>query len=193
MKTLSKNLVLIFILMFYSCSKVKETKDETIRKLKTKTTETSKKVWKKGVEKMFEYSTFTIDTKFEDIYGKDTGINIQNESGKQIEYVGGFYQCFFKYNSDKKSVLNFLDSLKTNKPEISDKEYLITDKQMINEKLNFIKSKFPEIYNQLSFFTEFEKKNDIEYYSINKYLHFNIIIYDKLNNQIYHFVENYKD
>ena len=61
------------------------------------------------------------------------------------------------------------------------------------EKLNFVKSKFPEIYEQINFFTDFEKEKYLEYYQINKYPHSNILIFSKENGKIYHFVENYQD
>lgn len=185
--------VLAVLLFFFSCSKIEEKKNVIIEKTKNKATETSIKVWKKGVDKLFEFSTTIKPAKFEDIYGKNTGIEIKNESGKQIEYIGNFYNCFFKYNANIEDVLKFLDNLETSHPEISDEKYKVSDKYLIDEKLSFLETKFPDIISQIVFFTEFDKKKNLEYYSINKYPYSNIIIYDKLTNTIYHFVENYQE
>lgn len=57
-------------------------KNNSVKKIKNKTVEASKKVWKKGVEKMVETTTSINPTKFEDVYGKNTGIEIKNEIGK---------------------------------------------------------------------------------------------------------------
>lgn len=45
---------------------------------------------------MVETTTSINPTKFEDVYGKNTGIEIKNEIGKRIELTGNFYQCFLK-------------------------------------------------------------------------------------------------
>ena len=193
MKTAYLKTISAILLVFFSCSKFEEKKNDLLQKSKNKLTNTSEKVWKKGVEKAFEYSTEISTTNFEDIYGKNSNISIKNQSGKRIEYIGNFYQCFLKYDADKNEILNFLNSLKTNHPEISDKKHSIIDNQLINEKLNFVKSKFPEIYEQINFFTYFEKEKYLEYYQINKYPHSNILIFSKENGKIYHFVENYQD
>ncbi|MCA4782564.1 hypothetical protein IF125_09830 [Empedobacter stercoris] len=84
-------------------------------------------------------------------------------------------------------------NLETTHLDISNKEILSTNNEMIVEKLNFIKIKFPEIYKQLVFFIDFDNKEELEYYSIGKYPYYNLIIYDKLNDYFYHFVENYQD
>ncbi len=189
--TLSKIFPIILIIIF-SCSKVDEVKNNAVTKIKNKTTETSEKVWKKGVEKVFEFTTIIKPIKFEDIYGKNTGIETNNEVGKRIEFAGNFYQCFLKYNYNKEKILEFLDNLKTNHPEISDEKHSKTDKQMLEEKLKFLESKFPDIYEEISFFTAVKNNKNLEYYYINKYPNSNIIIYDKSDNLIYHFVENYR-
>lgn len=192
MKTVYINIFSLIFITFSSCSKIKSEKNILIHKTKNKISKTSDKVWKKSVEKTFEYSTTIENSKIENIY-RSNDFEIQNEEGKKIEYIGNFYQCFYTYNGNINKVLEFLDNLQTKHPEISSKEYSISDNKMINEKLKFIKSKFPKLFAQLNFFTEFENEKNLTFYHIDKYPNSNIIILNNVNGKIYHFIENYKD
>jgi len=187
------NFFLMISLMFFSCSKMEKTKDNLVQKTKEKTSKISKKVWQRGVEKVFEYSTDVKPSKFEDVFGNHSDLGIKNQEGKQIEYIANFHQYFFRYTAEKDKILQFLNRLKTSHPEISDKKYSISNEQIIDEKLKFISIKFPNIYKKLVFFREFENKEGLEYYTIDRYPYSNIIIYDKKNDIIYHFVENYQE
>lgn len=185
-------LFLVLILVFFSCDKIQHKEKELVRNAKDKVSETTKKVYKKSIDKIFEYSTQTKPANFDSIY-KSTGIKIENEKGLKIEYISDFYQYFLKYKGNKVEILNYLSHLKTEHAEISDTNYMETDDKGMTEKLDFIKSKFPDLYSELTFFTEFKNKSNLKYYTISKYPYSNIIIYDKINNNIYHFIENYKD
>lgn len=187
------NLFLLLMFWNFSCSKIDEVKDKTVQKVKSKASTTTEVVWKKGVDKLFQSTTSINSIRLENIYTQRIEFEIKNQEGLKIDFLGGFYQCFFKYQSDKNDLFKFLNNLETTHPDISDKVILSTNKEVIVEKLNFVKTKFPEIYNQLNFFTDFEIQEDLEYYSIGKYPHYNIIIYDKLNDNFYHFIENYQD
>ncbi|MFC6268070.1 hypothetical protein [Frigoriflavimonas asaccharolytica] len=164
-----------------------------IQKLKNEASNAGTILWKKSVEKLFSSSTTVDSVKLENIFTEKITFTVKNEQGKRIEFLGGFYQCFIIYDAEKENVLEYLNNLKTYHPEISDESYTFTDQQMIEEKLNFIKSKFPDIYQELGFFTTFRDENTLEYYSINRYPYANILIFDKTNNKIYHFIENYQD
>lgn len=183
----------MILLTPYSCSKMEKTKNDLAQKTKSKVYKASKIVWKKSIEKLFEHTTIIKPSKFEDIFRKNTDLEIKNQKGKEVEYVANFHQYFFKYTAEKDKLLQFLDNMKSTRPEISDQKHSTSDKQIIDDKLHFIKSKFPDIYRELAFFREFESKDGLEYYSVNKYPYSNIIIYDKMNNVIYHFVENYQN
>ncbi|MFV0144192.1 hypothetical protein OBK02_02150 [Empedobacter falsenii] len=188
-----KNIFLLLFLIVFSCSKIEEVKDKTVQKVKNKASTTTEVLWKKGVDILFQNTTSINTIRFENIYPQRVEFEIKNQEGLKIDFLGGFYQCFFKYKSDKNELFNFLNNLETTHPDISNKEILSTNNEMIVEKLNFIKIKFPEIYKQLVFFIDFENKEELEYYSIGKYPYYNLIIYDKLNDYFYHFVENYQD
>ncbi|HAR72794.1 MAG TPA: hypothetical protein DCR77_05230 [Flavobacteriaceae bacterium] len=188
-----KNIFLLFFFIIFSCSKIDEVKDNTIQKVKNKASTTTEVVWKKSVDKLFQNTTAINSIKLGEVYDKGLIFEIKNQKGVKIDFLGGFYQCFFKYQSDKNDLFKFLNDLKTDKADISDNELMKTNEVTILEKINFIKSKFPEIYNKLDFFTEFNNIGELEYYQIAKYPHYNILIYDKSNNTFYHFVENYQD
>ena len=190
---LMKNIFLLFFFIIFSCSKIDEVKDNTIQKVKNKASTTTEVVWKKSVDKLFQNTTAINSIKLGEVYDKGLIFEIKNQKGVKIDFLGGFYQCFFKYQSDKNDLFKFLNDLKTDKADISDNELMKTNEVTILEKINFIKSKFPEIYNKLDFFTEFNNIGELEYYQIAKYPHYNILIYDKSKNTYYHFVENYQD
>lgn len=183
---------ILIILLFSSCSQKEKSKDNLTQKTKNKISEVYRDIQKEGRERIFEYSTTVQSSKIEDIYGNDIGFEIKNQEGKRIEYIANFQQSFFKYIAKKEELFKFLDELKTTHPEISDKKFSISDARIIDEKLKFINSKTPNIYKELQFFTEFYQKEELQYFKINKYPYSNIIICDKNNDTIYHFVENYQ-
>lgn len=195
MKSQLSSSVLIILMILFSCSKskIEKVKDNLVQRTTNKINETGNNMRKNAVEKVFEYTTTIKSSRFEDIYGKNSSVKIKNQEGIQIEYIADFYQCFFRYTTKKEKLLIFLDNLDTTRPEISDKKHSASDIQIIDEKLAFLHSKFPDLYKKLGFFTEFYEKKNLQYYKINKYPYSNIIIYDKKNETIYHFVENYQE
>lgn len=117
--------------------KIDEIKDNTVQKVKNETIATTEIVRKKRIDILFQNTTAVNSFRLEEIYTQGIEFEIKNQEGIKIDFLGGFYQCFFKYKSDKNDLFKFLNDLKTNNVDISDKELIETDEKLILEKVIF--------------------------------------------------------
>ena len=193
MKNNFSKILLITLVFFISCNKVKNKGNELIEKSKKKVSIVSKKAWEKSIKFAFNNLSTSENISLEKIYPDNKLPPIKMIESIKIKYPSNFYSCYFKYESKKDGILNFLSSLKTRLPKISDKKYIKIKKEVFLKKFDFIEKITPNVNNKIEFFKEIKNIKEMEYYRCNKYPNANYIAIDIKNGTIYHLIEKYWD
>jgi hypothetical protein len=175
-----------------SCQQAKDKGKELIVKSADKTKKELGNIIGWAFDNVSNYSKAK-KTTFQDAFGKQDSLNIKDIDGLWVDFSFGFYSCFLKYKTDKKTILNFISNQYTGRPDISDQSYLTTDSTEINNSLRFIESEYPDIKKQLGFFYEIRQLDKLEYYKCSKYPNDHLIVFDPATETIYHHYENYKE
>ena len=149
-------ITITLLIVFCSCQRAKDKGQELIEKSKSEIADVSKKAWKKSVNFAFNSFSSTEEVNLSDIYSDENIPEMDEMKSVQINFPPNFYSCYFKYESDKTEILEFLSDLKTKQSDISDIKTEKTDGSEMKKNLEFIEREMPEFKKEISFFYEIE-------------------------------------
>jgi hypothetical protein len=131
---------------------------------------------------------------FRDAFGAEAdSLNVKEIEGQWIDWPFGYYYCFLQYKADRSAVLNYIASIPTALPDISDASYTKTDTTHLYENLALIEKDHPDLKKNLLFFYAIKDKKHLEYYACSRYPNAHILVFDPKTGMIYHHFERYAD
>lgn len=176
-----------------SCNRIQEKASEKWNEAKNETAEQKEKLLKKGFDAVFGEASSKATT-FREQFPNYPELKVEHLEGLWIDMPAGYYYCFLKYKTtDKKKLLQFLEQQPTKNTRISDSKCSETTSEKLNTNLQLLKTDYPDVYKQLSFFSDFPDKKGIVYYRCSRYPKSHVIAIDQTNGIVYHHFERYSD
>ncbi len=186
--------LIVTLLTLTSCQQAKQKGQDLFDHSKAKVKEKAVKYSAKAFDKIVDFKkTRTEIASFEKVFGDADSLNIKELEGLRIDFTIGFYAYFLVYKAEKNTVLNYISSLPTKLPHISDKTINKTDSLEILTTLHTFRKEKYGLNERLEFFFELEEKTSLEFYHCSKYPLNHSIAYDSNTGYIYHHMENYWD
>ena len=191
MKKIGIALILGFAII--SCNKVEEKINETIDKtsetVKQKAKDAVKETMNSAISESINSVTNAENAMFTEVFPDAKSDWMTEFKGKKVKFPNGSPAYVFKYKSDKKDWIPFLESQPTSDENGSDKSVRKIDGQSIIDKISLAEKFLPEGTIDTSFLQEIKNDNGIEFYKIKRFPNNSTIIYNPRNHQVFQFVE----
>lgn len=179
-------IILLSQFTFYSCQDAKKKGNELI--------ETTQELLENQLNDLIESELDFHKTSFSNEFGKPKSFNLIEKQGLYFEMPFSFWYGFLKYEAEPQSVLNYISSLKTSEPEISDSMFLLTDTTIFFENIKSVKETYGEKLNhEFDFIEEVFLLDSIIVYECSRYPNKHQLIINQKTNLIYHHFEKYWD